>query len=335
MRARGHVDPDLHYASRASIRADRSVGGSCSTCRSYQSVNASRPQSWRLQSCAPATCSSSSRVHRLRLEEALRAQRLRRQRRARERLELAAQPGGGGNREAALAPVHDLARHERRGRLAKQHLLREPAHLVPRRQREREVRHDGVEERNARLERVRHRRAVGLHEQVVDEVDAEVDVLQARERFGALRSRRSARGRRRPDRTRCACRAARRAGPARRSPSSRDGARAAAAARRGRSASPCSRSSPSRVERREPLDERAREARERRHPIGEQVGRVGVVAAEELVAAFAGERDLHVLAQRAARRDTSAAPTSRRTARRTPRRARAAAGSGPGWTSSS
>ena len=40
----------------------RSSGtGACSTWRSYQSVNASRPQSWRLQSCAPATCSSSSR----------------------------------------------------------------------------------------------------------------------------------------------------------------------------------------------------------------------------------------------------------------------------------
>ena len=51
----------------------------------------------------------------------------------------------------------------------------------------REVRHDRVEERHASLERVRHRRAVGLHEQVVDEIDAEVDVLQPREQLGALR----------------------------------------------------------------------------------------------------------------------------------------------------
>src|SRR5579864_4150062 len=61
VRARRHVDPDLHTSSD-SIRAERSVGGSCSTWRSYQSVNASRPQSWRLQSSAPATCSSSSRA---------------------------------------------------------------------------------------------------------------------------------------------------------------------------------------------------------------------------------------------------------------------------------
>src|SRR4051794_21902905 len=43
-----------------------------------------------------------------RLEEALRAQRLRREGRARERLELSSQPGGGRDREAALSPVHDL-----------------------------------------------------------------------------------------------------------------------------------------------------------------------------------------------------------------------------------
>ena len=56
-----------------------------------------------------------------------------------------------------------------------------------RREREREVGHDGVEERDANLERVRHRRTVGLHEQVVGEVDAEVDVLQARERLCSFR----------------------------------------------------------------------------------------------------------------------------------------------------
>ena len=55
--------------------------------------------------------------------------------------------------------------------------------------REREVGDDGVEERHARLERVRHRRAVGLHELVVDEVDAEVDVLQAREHLRPRRLR--------------------------------------------------------------------------------------------------------------------------------------------------
>src|SRR6185437_1367142 len=61
VRRRGDVDPDPHAAS-ASIRADSSRGGSCSTCRSYQSVNASSPHSWRLRSSRPATCSSISRV---------------------------------------------------------------------------------------------------------------------------------------------------------------------------------------------------------------------------------------------------------------------------------
>ena len=46
---------------------------------------------------------------------------------------------------------------------------------------------------------------------------------------------------------------------------------------------------------RQPLDERPQEARRPPDALGEQVGRVRVVAAEELVAALAGERDLHVL----------------------------------------
>jgi hypothetical protein len=44
-----------------------------------------------------------------RIEETLAAQRLRRERRTRERLELAAQPGCSRDRETALAAVHDLA----------------------------------------------------------------------------------------------------------------------------------------------------------------------------------------------------------------------------------
>src|SRR5205823_2682524 len=60
VRRRRDVDPDLQ-ATSASMRAETSRGGSCSTWRSYQSVNASSPQSWRLQSSWPATCSSSSR----------------------------------------------------------------------------------------------------------------------------------------------------------------------------------------------------------------------------------------------------------------------------------
>ena len=43
------------------MRAECSCGGSLSTWRSYQSVNASSPHSRRLRSSAPATCSSISR----------------------------------------------------------------------------------------------------------------------------------------------------------------------------------------------------------------------------------------------------------------------------------
>src|SRR5215471_2657641 len=87
------------------------------------------------------------------LEEALALQVLRRQRLARERLEVAAQPRRCRDREAALASVHHLGRHEWLERFPQQHLLRESAHLEARRQREGEVRHERIEERHARLER--------------------------------------------------------------------------------------------------------------------------------------------------------------------------------------
>ena len=47
--------------------------------------------------------------------------------------------------------------------------------------------------------------------------------------------------------------------------------------------------------RRQPLDERAYEPGEGREAVGELIGCVRVVAAEELVAAFPGKRHLHVL----------------------------------------
>ena len=82
--------------------------------------------------------------------------------------------------------MHDLVRQQRLDRLPQQPLLLEPAHLVSRRQREREPGDDRVEERHAGLERPGHRGPVGLHEQVVDEVAAEVDVLQAGQQLEAL-----------------------------------------------------------------------------------------------------------------------------------------------------
>src|SRR5438132_5197052 len=71
--------------------------------------------------------------HRSRVEEPLPPQGVGRQGVPRERLELTAQPRGRGNREASLLAVHDPAWHERLGGLPEQHLLRQSAHLVPRR----------------------------------------------------------------------------------------------------------------------------------------------------------------------------------------------------------
>ena len=118
-------------------------------------------------------------------DEALAAKDVRRQRVAREGLELPGQPGGGGDREPALSTAHDARRQQRLRRLAQEALLGQAAHLVSRRQREREPGHDGVEERHARLEGVRHRRAVRLDEQIVNEVRTEIDVLQTREELGS------------------------------------------------------------------------------------------------------------------------------------------------------
>ena len=70
--------------------------------------------------------------------------------------------------------------------LRSRRFLAKPADLASAGQRERQLGDDRVAERHPRLERVRHARAVGLHEQVVGEVDAQVDVLEPRELVGAL-----------------------------------------------------------------------------------------------------------------------------------------------------
>src|SRR5512146_2323678 len=70
---------------------------------------------------------------RLRPEKALPAHRLRRKRLARERLEVAPEPRGRRDREAALAAVHHLVRKELLDRLPEQTLLRQAANLVLRR----------------------------------------------------------------------------------------------------------------------------------------------------------------------------------------------------------
>src|SRR5207237_1168777 len=95
----------------------------------------------------------------LRREEPVPPQRVGRQRVPSERLELSAQPGRRRDREAALPAVDDRMREERLHGTPEQHLLREAAHLVPVGQREREVRDNRIAERDARLERMRHRGA--------------------------------------------------------------------------------------------------------------------------------------------------------------------------------
>ena len=67
-----------------------------------------------------------------------------------------------------------------------QHLLARTAYAVLQREGRGEPRDGRVEERHPRLERVGHARPVGLHEQVVHQVDAEIQVLQPRQLRGAL-----------------------------------------------------------------------------------------------------------------------------------------------------
>ena len=78
---------------------------------------------------------------------------------------------------------------------------------------------------------------------------------------------------------------------------------------------------------RQPLDRRPRERRQRPDALGEQVGDVGVVAAEQLVAALARERDLHVL--RGELRDEVGRQRGRVGERLVERRPRAPAGAAP------
>ena len=140
---------------------------------------------------------------------------------------------------------------------------------------------------------MRHRRAVGLHQQIVDKVDAEVHVLQPCELVGPFGlavpvtkdvdgiERRAAAGELRAKvgredllptvvafEWRQVCRA-------------HEALRLVVEAR-------------SRRRRRQPLNERACQSRQSTDTRREQVGRIRVIAPEELVAPFARQRDLDV-----------------------------------------
>ena len=254
----------------------------------------SSPQSCRERSTRPRTCSSSRRCDGLGPQVALPAQRPGSQRPRANGSSSPRSQAAAGIEKPRLRAVHDLAREQRLERLAQQPLLLEPAHLVAAGS-ERAKPATTVSRKGTRLERPGHRRAVGLHQQVVDEVPAEVDVLEPREQLvplglGEARAfalervepapasgqlgtrlgredllpalvtleRRQVRGR--GEALGPVVEAARR---------DEDGSRSIA----GRSA-----------------------VATRPDALGEQVGDVGVVAAEELVAALARERHLDVLA---------------------------------------
>src|SRR4051794_17429735 len=229
-----------------------------------------------------------------RLQQALAAQRLGGKRLAGERLELAAQPGRRRDREAALASLYDLAGEERLESAAEEPLLLQPPNTLRRGQREGEVRDDRVEERHTRLERPRHRRAVGPHEQVVDQVGAEIDVLEARQELVSLGLRESLPKRRYRvpcGRATCELRAL---------PGGEDLLPAVMALERRQMSCPREalrlvvEADPAR-RRGQPVDEGPRTRSEPAEALGEEVGDVGVVAAEQLVSPLARERDLDVL----------------------------------------
>ena len=292
MRARRDVDPDLHATALSSETSRRMPSTWCS----YQSVNASSPQSCRERSSRPATCSSSRRVTASGCRKPWRRSVSGDSVSRANGSQLAAQPRRGGDREAALASrARPRAAAAARPPCRSSRFFERPRTLCRTGSENAKFDDDGVHERNARLERPRHRRAVGLRQQVVDEVEAEVDVLQAGQELVSLGlGEARAVADERVEAAAAAGQLGARVG-ARRSPSSRGGARAAAGAPRGRSASPCSRGWP--CASRTAAARRAGRAAsgERPDALGEQVGDVGVVAAEELVAALARERDLDVL----------------------------------------
>ena len=187
----------------------------------------------------------------------------------------------------------DRSRQQRRDGAPEQPLLGEAAHLVPGRQGQGELGHDLVAERHPGLERMSHAGAVRLHQQVIDQVDAEVHVLQASELLGVLGL-----GVARPiDVERIAAAAALRAEQLgarivgedllpgvvaleRRQPGPADEALCLVVEARLRRRA------------RQAADQRRDRRRERGHPRCDEIGDVGVVAAEELVGPLPRERHL-------------------------------------------
>ncbi len=230
--------------------------------------------------------------HRGGVEPALAGERLGGEGFAGEALQRPAQPCRDRDREALLGPLQHLARQQRRQGLAQQPLLRPAPHLQRRCQAERARRDLVVEEGHAQLQRVGHARAVGLDQQVVDQIDAEVDVLEAGQRLrpGGLGVALAVEVDRVPARVAAA--------EQRRLSLAREDLLPGVVALQRRQAGAAGEALGFVVEADlgvgagQQLGQRRRERGEPADAGGEQVGDVGVVAAEQLVAALAGEGDL-------------------------------------------
>ena len=123
----------------------------------------------------PARCSSTMRRTNAGLEIAALQARRRQQRVGEQLAQVAAEPDAERHAEALLAPVEDVARQQR-GRHFLQHVLA-PAvlDLQRRRQRGRELDDLVVEQRHARLDRVRHAHAIDLRQHVLRQVGLGVE----------------------------------------------------------------------------------------------------------------------------------------------------------------
>ena len=179
-----------------------------------------------------------------------------------------------------------------------------------------------IEVGHARLERVRHRRAVDLGQEVVRQPQPGVDVQQAVEIRRRLRPRRTRRRRARRHRARSRSRARKRGVKrlAMQQHVEHVGDRAIAALERLGDRAQQAVLAP---RRRQPLHHRGQRRRRVREPARQALLAHALaivrVAAEDFVGALAGQHDGDVAAREARRAASSAARPGRRTARRTRR----------------
>ena len=98
--------------------------------------------------------------------------------------QFAAKPTVKWNSESPLAPSQDLTREEISDRCLQHPLTHEAPHVMPGREAQRDVEQLCVQEGRTDLEPVGHAHPVGLDQQVVEEIGAEVEIQQAIKRVG-------------------------------------------------------------------------------------------------------------------------------------------------------